>query len=812
MTVQQHSLVASGTSRLPTAIELLEGTEEGVIVLDARWRFAYLNSAAVEQIDPERQLLGADFWESFPVARGTVIEEGYRRAMDHRETVAFQVDYAPLSSSYEVQVAPMASGGLVIRFRDVTARKERDVQFAQVFDQGIVGVVECGPNGRIRMANKRFCEIVGRSPEELSELGVRDFTHPDDWAWNGEVLDRHRDTAKPFQIEKRYLRPDGSIAWCRVSAAFVRGPSGAIESSITFAEEITEQKIAELALRETQQLYLNVLEASADCIMILDLEGKLLLMNSPGVHAMALVTFDAVRGRAWTSLWPEENAPLVEAAVAEAAAGDTARFSAYSPTPAGVRKWWDVVVTPMRSARGDIVRLLSISRDITEQRETAARLKWTSEHDPLTQLPNRRAFEGHLQAAIFRAMQTDGAVGLLLIDLDHFKHVNDTFGHAAGDHLLEELAVRLTRAVGSKAFVGRLGGDEFAIILEGDSNSAADLLGTGSSVLNALRDPISWHGQLINASASIGGACYPVHAKSANELLKSADIALYDLKRNGRGGTKLFEGQMKAEAELVAAQLNLARVALTDTSVEPYYQQKVDLRTGEIAGFEALLRWNHPKYGIQPPSTVSEAFGDYELATKIGGLMQTRVLHDVRTWLERSLSVGSVAINAAPAEFMRDDFAENMLARLRAFAVPPSMIELEVTEHVFFDHTAACVKRALYRLSDAGVRIALDDFGTGHSSLTHLREFPVDVLKIDRVFVEKIATDAEGRAIVSAVIGLARSLGIDVVAEGVENYEQLVAVKEEGCLLGQGFHFGRPVPSDEIPLLLSKSPSPGGPA
>jgi EAL domain-containing protein (putative c-di-GMP-specific phosphodiesterase class I) len=310
---------------------------------------------------------------------------------------------------------------------------------------------------------------------------------------------------------------------------------------------------------------------------------------------------------------------------------------------------------------------------------------------------------------------------------------------------------------------------------------------------------------VLSAGASIGGALFPTDAQCANELFNNADSALYALKGTGRGGTKMFHQNMREQAQLAASQLSLARVAISADTVEPHYQQKIQLSTGRIRGFEALLRWRHPSKGIQQPDTVAEAFKDYELASKIGELMQRSVFSDIRGWCEKGLDFGVVAINAAPAEFMRDDFAEQLLARMRECDIAPNLIEIEVTEHVFFDRASEFVTRALQELHQAGVSIALDDFGTGYSSLSHLRDFPVDVVKIDQSFIGKMVTDPEISAIVSAVIELAASLKIDVVAEGIETDAQRSVLVDRGCSLGQGHYFGRAIEATEVPILLRAS-------
>jgi diguanylate cyclase (GGDEF)-like protein/PAS domain S-box-containing protein len=578
---------------------------------------------------------------------------------------------------------------------------------------------------------------------------------------------------------------------------------GQIAGVIGVSRDVTNRRLAEAALLESEALYRSILEASGDCIKILGVDGTLQFMNGPGACAMEIDHVDNVLGQNWPTLWPIEAQKTAKAAVEEARAGHPARFTDLCPTAKGMPKWWDVVITPMTNEAGEVTRLLAISRDITATREAADKLRWTSEHDGLTTLPNREAFQAHLQAATLRAMESGGMVGLLLMDLDHFKHVNDTLGHAAGDHLLKTFGERLKSSVRGTDLVARLGGDEFAIILEG-VQAQDDLVKVGEGILKRLHAPIRYGERVLSAGASIGGAVFPNDAASAHELFKNADTALYALKNAGRGGTRMFHNYMREEAQKVASQLSLARVAISEKSVIPHYQQKIDLQTGRVRGFEALLRWNHPSQGIQSPDTVAEAFKDYELASKIGELMQTKVFSDIRSWQRAGINFGRVSINAAPAEFLRDDFAERLLVRLAEYQIAGEAIEVEVTEHVFLDRGAEYVTRALKLLNENGIRISLDDFGTGYSSLSHLRDFPVDVVKIDRSFISRMVEEPEIRAIVSAVVDLAASLSLEVVAEGIETEEQAAVLRNQGCGSGQGYLFGRAVIADEVRLLLSR--------
>lgn len=310
-------------------------------------------------------------------------------------------------------------------------------------------------------------------------------------------------------------------------------------------------------------------------------------------------------------------------------------------------------------------------------------------------------------------------------------------------------------------------------------------------------------GREIRAGASIGGALLPGNARSADDLFRSADTALFSLKREGRGGVRLFNSYMLEEAEKSASQLRLARNAVTANTVVPVYQPKFKLHDGSIDGVEALLRWRHPRNGLQLPGTVEEAFAQYELAAKIGELMQRKICDDLRSWLESGAALGRVAINAAPAEFLRDDYGERLMAIIGQHGVAAEYLEIEVTEHAFLGRANDYVVRALKLLKREGMTIALDDFGTGSSSLSHLRDFPVDVVKIDRTFIQQMTSDREISAIVAALVNLAQSLSIKAVAEGVDSRPQFDLLRAMGCHAAQGYLLSEPVEAAGLLDLLS---------
>jgi len=787
--------------------QVLEGTSDCIISLDRDWQLTYLNERAEKEISDGAELCGRRIMDAFPQLEQTPFWPAYQTAMRDRKSGQI-VGFMPgLNHWYEAQAEP-TDEGITVFFRNIDDRKsaeeaalDREDRLRRTLAYVPQMIWSTRPDGFHDYYSPLWYEFTGVSERSTDGNAWNNLLHADDRERAVTVWHHSLQTGDPYEIEYRLRHHTGEFRWVLARANPEKDERGKILRWHGTCTDIHEGLNAQHAWHEARTLQQSLLDASADCIKLINTDGEVVFINEPGIRSMELRSLETVQGKPWASLWPSESLPAVHEALNIARSGRDARFTGLCPTASGKPRWWDVVVSPVKNRQGEVDRLLAISRDITEQRETARELKRASEEDALTNLSNRRAFETRLRAATIRAMQSGGQVAVLLLDLDHFKHVNDTLGHPAGDRLLTVFARRLQKAVRSSDFVARLGGDEFAIIMEAPDGNV-DPQQIGSDVVSRLQRPVLFEGQAISAGVSIGGAVFPDNADNANELLKHADIALFTMKESGRGGIQMFEIGMLNHANRVASQMSLARSALTEISIEPHYQPKVDLRSGRIAGMEALLRWRHGTHGLQLPDTVSEAFKDYELAAKIGEFMQRKVFSDLRGWLDCRLPVGFVAINASPAEFLRDDFAEKFLERMEENSVPPSLVEVEVTEHVFLQRGSDFVSRALGLLNKAGVRIALDDFGTGHSSLSHLRDYPVDVLKIDRSFVDRMTNDREVRAIISAVVMLAKSLKIDVVAEGIETESQKELLLQDGCGLGQGFYFGRAIQAEDVPHLF----------
>lgn len=433
--------------------------------------------------------------------------------------------------------------------------------------------------------------------------------------------------------------------------------------------------------------------------------------------------------------------------------------------------------------------------DITERLRAEARIKHLAHHDPLTDLPNRALFQDRLAEAIAQAKGEGSQVALCLVDLDRFKIINDTLGHAAGDAVLRVVARRLARLAGPTDMVARLGGDEFALVVAGSGRDPATVL---AEVPRIFDDPIICNGEIIQISGSAGAAIVPEDGTEPVTLMQNADVALYASKAEGRNRLTLFDQNMRAKLVRLNTLTVRFRQALRDGELVPHYQPVVNLSHFTIRGYEALLRWNHPQEGLLTAADFAEVFDIPELAVAIGRYMLDAVTRDMRAWLDAGIDFGCVAVNVTAADLKSEGFAERVLDTLATRGIPPNRLIIEATENSLVEQDNVAVAKVLDTLDAEGVYIALDDFGTGHSSLVHLRQFNIATLKIDRSFVRDMTTDREDAAIVHGVTMLARSLGIATVAEGIETEEQAQMLVESGCSYGQGYLFGRPIAADQV--------------
>ncbi|WP_111859121.1 bifunctional diguanylate cyclase/phosphodiesterase [Acinetobacter sp. CFCC 10889] len=656
--------------------------------------------------------------------------------------------------------------------------------------------------GDASYCNNALKDYIGVEHQNIPYCDLTKCVYQEDAEHLYNLWNNAQKTGQKFEKECRIRDNQGHYHWFLLIAQSHSIKPDQFDWTVT-CTNIHERAVLLRETADTLRAHTDMLDVSVDCIKIVRPNGTVSHMNRSG--CIALLGQEKVKkfDMEWLSLLPPEVRDKGQVAITAAAKGKNARFAGMSGN-GDARQYWDNILTPVVNEDGQTTSILCVSRDITLQRIAENKLRISSERDELTGLMNRRSFKQQLKKSLLKAKTNKQKLGLMLIDLDHFKHINDTLGHPAGDHLLRILSKRLNRSCDENTYVARLGGDEFAVVV----NNLQDIEHfecAAQTVLKQLDLPITYAGKLINGGMSIGCALYPNDAKDSSNLLKYADTALNNLKDGGRGGVRFFSQEMLEITIQKAAQLETARQIVRDNSIEPYYQPKVNLETGRIISFEALLRWKHPELGIQLPGSVAEAFNDYELATKIAETMHLKIFSDMACWIQCGLDVVPVSINASPVEFMRDNYAEILLKRLEKYQIPYHLVEIEITEHILAERGYIYVARALNKLKQVGVRIALDDFGTGHSSLTHLHDYPVDSLKIDCGFVHRMNSELPIHAIVQGISQLGPILSLDIIAEGIETEEQLESLKQVGCSLGQGFLFSRAIDASNVVEMLSKN-------
>lgn len=431
--------------------------------------------------------------------------------------------------------------------------------------------------------------------------------------------------------------------------------------------------------------------------------------------------------------------------------------------------------------------------DITERKQTEARMRHLAVHDVLTSLPNRTLFLDRLRQALLSARRFQRGVTVLFVDLDRFKDINDHFGHDVGDLMIQEMGQRLSRIIRDSDTAARLGGDEFAII-QTDVQNIEDTIVLAQRIIDELAQPFDCRGIRLHSTASVGITLFPEDGENPEQLVKNADMAMYAAKAEGRNNYRFFLPSMHERVKERKTIEEDLRNALEQDQLELYYQPKVDCRTERVVGAEALVRWNHPQRGLILPGEFISVAEECGLINRLGAWVLQRACKQTRAWRDSLFSDFRIAVNLSPAQFQDAELVNSVTEIVKETSLPAGTLELEITESILMNNPEKAVS-TLEELKELGVLIAIDDFGTGYSSLNYLKRFPVTSIKIDRSFVNDIHVDVDDKAIVDAVIGLGHSLNLEVVAEGVEEIEQLVYLQEKGCNFIQGYLFSKPLPA-----------------
>ena len=576
---------------------------------------------------------------------------------------------------------------------------------------------------------------------------------------------------------------------------------GTVAGLIGTITDVTGLKQAEAALRASETRFRDLTELSSDWYWEQDAEFRFTQMSSK-IYEFSLDAGEHIGRTRWEmpisgvteDQWRTHRKLLAERRPFQ-------DFVYQRPDVHGNLRTISVSGRPIFDEQGGFQGYRGTGRDITEQKRVEEQIRHMAHHDALTQLPNRVLLHDRIGQAIAQAQRNDEALALLFIDLDRFKTVNDSLGHPVGDRLLQAVAGRLAACTRVSDTVARIGGDEFVVLLSNlDRPEAARHV--AQKVLEALSEPVSLDGHELKVTPSIGICVYPHDGADVEALMRNADTAMYHAKQMGRNNFQFFTQAMNDAAQQRLVLENNLRHAVERGEFVLHYQPQLDLRTGGIVGFEALVRWRHPQRGMVLPSEFVPAAEETGLIGPIGEWVLREACTQARAWQKAGNPQLQVAVNCSAQQFQREGFVETVGRVLRDTGMPALRLELEITESVIIHHSEE-VNARFQALEDMGVRISIDDFGTGYSSLSYLKRLAIHQLKIDQSFVRDISSDPDDAAIVSAIIAIAHSLGLDVVAEGVETDEQLAFLRSLGCDAAQGYFFSKPLPADEFERLLA---------
>lgn len=777
----------------------IDNVSQGVAVFDRDGRLTVWNPRFVDllRLPPEQAAIGVSS-ESLLPRDG----DESNKAADPSVAGVFEHQTA-WNTTLDVRHNPMPDGGCVVTFTDITERKAAEsalMHYAAIVessDDAIIGstlggIVTSWNNGAERMYGYTRDEMVGRHIHTLVPQAYRsEEEHIRERISQGNPV-------KHYQAMR--ARKDGSLIHISVTVSPLLDAKGKVVGLSKVARDITEQKRAEQEYRIAATAF-----ETQEGIVITDADGVILRVNKAFTEITGYTPEEAV-GRTPRILKSNRHEPAFYEAM----------WSAIRTTGVWQGEIWDrrksgevypkwLTITAVTGEKGEVTHYVGTHMDITQRKAAEEEIRHLAFYDPLTLLPNRRLLMDRLRHSLAASARTGSVVAVLFIDLDNFKDLNDTLGHDKGDVLLTQVAQRLVTCVREGDTVARLGGDEFVVMLEYQNvarDKAATLAQTvGEKVLATLSQPYTLLGHVYHSTASIGITLYSDQQGSVDELLKQADLAMYQAKAVGRNALRFFDTEMQEAATSRAVLESSLRRGLQRKEFTLYYQPQVD-SAGRLTGAEALVRWRHPKLGLVPPMDFIPFAEQSGLILPLGQWVLETACKQLAAWADvPQLADLSIAVNVSARQFRQANFVEQVLNTLDKSGANPHHLKLELTESLLLDDVEATIGKMAV-LKGHGISFSLDDFGTGYSSLSYLKDLPIDQLKIDQSFIRDVLTDPSDAAIAHTIVALGKNLGLMVLAEGVETDAQRHFLSNHGCHAYQGFLFCRPLPPEECERFL----------
>jgi diguanylate cyclase (GGDEF)-like protein/PAS domain S-box-containing protein len=701
---------------------------------------------------------------------------------------------------YNEEGQAIRSIGTVQDITDQQHTQERldhaEAEWTQAMDQFDQAIYLLDMQRRLLRANKAFYRMINNKPENSLGRPITELFHP-----QGDS-----ETCLICQAQEG-LR-EGTII---LEAEDLNNPSGQpLEVTLKLVRNSTNQPTAMLVslgdlsqarqIDERLRLSANVFENTAEGIFVTDADGDIIETNPAFTDITGYSRKEVIgcnprifqSGRHGRDFYQEMWQTLSESGRWRGEIWNRRKDGAVFP------QWQNI--SAVFDDNGKLTHYVAVFSDISQIKESQEKLDHLAYHDALTDLPNRLLLNERLEQAIRHAERHKSQLAVIFMDLDNFKHINDSLGHMQGDRVLQEVSTFLFNAVRQDDTVARVGGDEFVLVLE-DVGEPEHVGVVAQKLLSSLDQPIMLDGHEVNVTASLGICLFPRDGLDATVLLRNADAAMYRAKEEGRNTYHFYTEELTRNAfERVLLENNL-RQALDRNELILYYQPQFDLHTNRVVGAEALIRWQHPQLGLVPPGKFISIAEDSGLIIPIGNWVLQKACVQTKAWLDRGMDIGRIAVNVAGPQIQRGGLIDGVTEALTSAELPATRLELEVSEGFIMQHAESAISQ-LNELRLLGVVLAIDDFGTGYSSLSYLKQLPIHRLKIDQSFIRDIPDDPNDTAISDAVIAMGRSLGLTVIAEGVEKPEQVTFLKLAGCQEAQGFLFGKPLPPEEFEELI----------
>lgn len=679
------------------------------------------------------------------------------------------------------------------------ALRQREQEFRALAENSPDTIMRYDRECRRIYVNPAFLKLAGRPSEEMLGSTPTDYSSmPESVAYKNVLLQVLK-CGEEREHEYTWPASNDRVIISHFRIVPERDEDGSIVSVLAIGRDITERKRIEEALVAREQESRTLIENTLDTIARYDSKCRRIFANKAFIEMVEGGIF-ALLGSTPSECPGGSNAERYEMKIREVfATGKDDDFELNWKGKDGKEIFSHVRLTAERNQGGTIITVLAVGRDVTELNAYRKKIHQMAFYDPLTSLPNRALFNDRLRQVLADASWHGQLVGVMLLDLDRFKAINDTLGHMMGDELLREAAARLTSCVRVYDTVARLGGDEFAIILP-EIHSSDDLGRIANKILNAFNEPFILESNEVFISTSVGIAVYPDDSSSADDLTNQSDSAMYLAKRSGRNNFRFYSKDLTASScERLTLESELRR-AVERNELELYYQPKVDLMDGGLVGSEALLRWNNPLRGMVPPDQFISIAEDSGLIIEIGEWVLRDACRTACDWNESGKPLHKVAINLSARQFQSNDLVKTVAEILKETGCNPEWIELEITESLLLDEHGE-VLETLKAFQSLGISIAIDDFGTGYSALSYLTRFPINTLKIDQSFTRHITEKGYHAELVKAIISIARSINQQVVAEGVETSEQASILQGYGCHIAQGYLYSKAIKKSAFELL-----------